>query len=59
MSGEVYELVDQIGAVVAALQGRGTIPCQGSDGRWSVAMCLAAARSIDAGVPISLAGDQL
>jgi myo-inositol 2-dehydrogenase / D-chiro-inositol 1-dehydrogenase len=55
-SGEVYELVDQIEAVTRAVAGQGQLPCQGIDGRWSVAMCLAAARSIVEGAPVSFAG---
>jgi myo-inositol 2-dehydrogenase / D-chiro-inositol 1-dehydrogenase len=45
-SGEVYELVDEIGMMVRAVRGEGPLSCPGSDGRWSVAMCLAAQRSI-------------
>jgi myo-inositol 2-dehydrogenase/D-chiro-inositol 1-dehydrogenase len=57
ITGEVYELVDQIGVMVQAVRGKGPLHCQGEDGRWSVAMCLAAARSIETGAPVSLAGE--
>ena len=52
-SGEVYELVDQVAAVVRAVRGEGTpVPCTGEDGRWSTAMCLKAAESIRTGRPV-------
>lgn len=55
-TGEVYELVDQIEMVVQAVRGERPLSCAGIDGRWSVAMCLAAQRSIDSGLPVALAG---
>jgi myo-inositol 2-dehydrogenase/D-chiro-inositol 1-dehydrogenase len=51
-SGEVYELVDEIGMMVRAVRGQGPLSCTGSDGRWSVAMCLAAGRSIVQETPV-------
>ena len=53
-SGEVYELVDQIGAVVAAVRDGTPAPCTGEDGLWSAAMCLRAAESLQTGAPVSL-----
>lgn len=51
-SGEVYELVEQLEALVRAIRD-GTEPvCSGEDGRWSVAMCLAACKSLETGRPI-------
>ena len=51
-SGEVYELVDEIAAVARAVRD-GTPPaCSGEDGRYSVAMCLKAQQSLEAGRPI-------
>ena len=51
-SGEVYELVDEIAAVARAVRV-GTPPaCSGEDGRYSVAMCLKAQQSLEAGRPI-------
>ncbi len=47
MSGEVYELVDEISAVAAAIQHGAPLPATGEDGRWSVAMCLKAQESVD------------
>ena len=52
-SGEVYELVDEVAAVVRAVRGEGTpVPCTGEDGWWSTAMCLRAAESIRTGRPV-------
>lgn len=56
-SGEVYELVDEIAAVVRAVQTGSPVPCTGEDGLWSVRMCLKAAESLTTGAPVSLAGD--
>jgi myo-inositol 2-dehydrogenase/D-chiro-inositol 1-dehydrogenase len=55
-SGEVYELVDQVGAVVRAVRDGdpSRVPCSGIDGRWSTLMCLKAAESMEAGQPVSL-----
>jgi myo-inositol 2-dehydrogenase/D-chiro-inositol 1-dehydrogenase len=54
-TGEVFELVDQITAVCAAVRDGVALPCSGEDGRWSVAMCLRAQESVNAGQPVSLA----
>ena len=53
-SGEVYELVDEVGAVVRAVRDGSPVPCTGEDGLWSVAMCLKAAESLEAGRPVPL-----
>jgi myo-inositol 2-dehydrogenase / D-chiro-inositol 1-dehydrogenase len=55
-SGEVYELVDQVAAVVRAVQSGTPVPCAGEDGLWSVRMCLKAAESLHTGAPVLLAG---
>ncbi len=52
-SGEVYELVDEITAVAAAVRHGTPLPATGEDGRWSVAMCLRAAESVRTGQPVS------
>jgi myo-inositol 2-dehydrogenase/D-chiro-inositol 1-dehydrogenase len=53
-TGELFELEDHVAALVAAVRdGRG-LPCTGDDGKWSVAMCLAAARSVEAGEVVSI-----
>jgi myo-inositol 2-dehydrogenase/D-chiro-inositol 1-dehydrogenase len=51
-SGEVYELVDQIAAVVRAVRDGTPVPCTGRDGWWSTAMCLKAAESLATGQPV-------
>jgi myo-inositol 2-dehydrogenase/D-chiro-inositol 1-dehydrogenase len=53
-SGEVYELVDQIRAVVRAVRDGTPVPCTGEDGLWSTAMCLKAAESLKIGLPVSM-----
>ena len=52
-SGEVYELVDQVAAVVNAVRTGSPVPCTGEDGWWSTAMCLKAAESLRTGQPVS------
>ena len=56
-SGEVYELVDQVEAVVRAVREGTPVPCAGEDGLWSVAMCLKAAESLKSGQPVQLPGE--
>jgi myo-inositol 2-dehydrogenase / D-chiro-inositol 1-dehydrogenase len=53
-SGEVYELVDEIAAVVRAVQRGTPVPCTGEDGWWSTAMCLKAAESLACGERVAL-----
>lgn len=48
-TGELFELEDQIARMVAAHRDGAPLHCTGSDGRWSVAMCLAAEASIRSG----------
>ncbi|MBY0586952.1 Gfo/Idh/MocA family oxidoreductase [bacterium] len=55
-SGEVYELVDEVGRFVEAIQGNGVVGCTGEEGRWSMAMCLKAEESLRTYMPISLTG---
>jgi myo-inositol 2-dehydrogenase / D-chiro-inositol 1-dehydrogenase len=56
ITGEVYELEDQMAMLVRAVRGGGQLSCGAADGRWSVAMCLAAQRSVDSGQPIAIDG---
>jgi myo-inositol 2-dehydrogenase/D-chiro-inositol 1-dehydrogenase len=53
-SGEVYELVELVGAVVQAVRENNPalVPCTGRDGRWSTAMCLKASESLETGKPV-------
>lgn len=52
-TGEVYELVDEITAMAAAVRDGTPLPATGEDGRWSVGMCLRAQESVVAGLPVS------
>ena len=53
-AGELFELEDQIAMLVNAIRNEGPIACPGEDGMWSVAMCLAAQKSVDENRPIKL-----
>jgi myo-inositol 2-dehydrogenase/D-chiro-inositol 1-dehydrogenase len=48
-TGEVFELVDEITAMCAAVRDGAPLPASGEDGRWSVTMCLRAQESVDTG----------
>lgn len=48
-TGEVFELVDEITAMAAAVREGTPLPASGEDGRWSVAMCLRAQESVETG----------
>lgn len=54
ISGEVFELEDEVAMVVAAVRDGKPLTCTGADGKWSVAMCIAAQRSVDAGAVVSM-----
>jgi myo-inositol 2-dehydrogenase/D-chiro-inositol 1-dehydrogenase len=49
ITGEVFELEDEIGLMVSAIREGKPLCATGEDGRWSVGMCLAAQRSIELG----------
>jgi myo-inositol 2-dehydrogenase/D-chiro-inositol 1-dehydrogenase len=49
ITGEVFELEDQVALVVAAVRDGAPLCATGEDGRWSVAMCLKAAESVKSG----------
>ncbi len=53
-TGELFELEDHMDCTVQVLSGTGQPPCTGTDGRWSVAICLAAQQSIDVGQPMPI-----
>jgi myo-inositol 2-dehydrogenase/D-chiro-inositol 1-dehydrogenase len=55
MTGEVYELVDEIENFVRSVRGDSKPVASGEDGRWSVAMCLKAQESVDTGYPVRFA----
>ena len=54
VTGEVVELEEQIAALVRSVNEGTPPPASGMDGRWSVAMCLAAQASVDRGAPVSI-----
>jgi myo-inositol 2-dehydrogenase/D-chiro-inositol 1-dehydrogenase len=54
ITGEIFELEDQIAMLVSAIQSGSPLSCTADDGRWSVAMCLAADRSAKTGTPIPI-----
>ena len=53
-TGELFELEDQIQRMCDALLERKPLHCTPQDGRWSVAMCLAAQASVDSGQPVMI-----
>jgi myo-inositol 2-dehydrogenase/D-chiro-inositol 1-dehydrogenase len=54
ITGEVFELEDEIALVAAAVRGEGALCADGEDGRWSVAMCLAAERAVKLGRAVEM-----
>jgi myo-inositol 2-dehydrogenase/D-chiro-inositol 1-dehydrogenase len=55
ITGEVYELEDEMAMMVRAVRDGGPIAATGTDGKWSVALCLAAQHSVDSGKIVSVA----
>jgi myo-inositol 2-dehydrogenase/D-chiro-inositol 1-dehydrogenase len=49
ITGEIYELADEIAMVAEAAAGNRTLVATGEDGLWSVRMCLEAQRSVSEG----------
>jgi myo-inositol 2-dehydrogenase/D-chiro-inositol 1-dehydrogenase len=49
ITGEVYELEEELANLAAAARGAALRCATGTDGRWSVAMCLKAQESVGAG----------
>jgi myo-inositol 2-dehydrogenase/D-chiro-inositol 1-dehydrogenase len=54
ITGEVFELEDEIALVVRAVRDGSPLAADGLDGRWSVAMCLAATQSIERGAMVTM-----
>jgi myo-inositol 2-dehydrogenase/D-chiro-inositol 1-dehydrogenase len=54
ITGEVYELEDEMAMMVRAVREGGPIAATGTDGKWSVALCLAAQHSVDSGQVVSV-----
>ncbi|MFK8113155.1 MAG: Gfo/Idh/MocA family protein [Rubripirellula sp.] len=57
-TGELFELEDQIARMVDAVREGVPLHCEASDGRWSVAMCLAAEASVRTGEVVSMSDFQ-
>src|ERR1041384_1377345 len=55
ITGEVYELEDEMAMMVKAVRDGASVAATGEDGRWAVALCLAAARSVRTGGVVSIA----
>ncbi|MCU0915520.1 MAG: Gfo/Idh/MocA family oxidoreductase [Planctomycetes bacterium] len=53
-AGELFELEEQIAAMVATVRDGRSSPCTGQDGQWSVAMCLATQMSIQTGRRVAM-----
>lgn len=54
ITGEVYELKDEIDQVARAVRGGPPVAASGEDGLWSVKMCLRAQESVERGGPVAL-----
>jgi len=54
ITGEVFELEDQMAMLVRAIRHGEPLSCSAADGRMSVAMCLAAEQSVKTGMPVAL-----
>jgi myo-inositol 2-dehydrogenase/D-chiro-inositol 1-dehydrogenase len=54
ITGEVYELEDEMAMMVRAVRQGTPVAATGADGKWSVALCLAAQRSVDTGAIVSI-----
>jgi myo-inositol 2-dehydrogenase/D-chiro-inositol 1-dehydrogenase len=53
-AGELFELEEQIAAMVATVRDGRPSPCTGQDGKWSVAMCLATQVSVQTGRRVAM-----
>jgi myo-inositol 2-dehydrogenase / D-chiro-inositol 1-dehydrogenase len=54
ITGEVFELEDEMAMLVRAIRDGAPLSCSAADGRWSVAMCLAAQQSVESGRPVAI-----
>lgn len=54
MTGEVYELAEEVSRVARSVRGTAQVAATGEDGLWSVKMCLKAQESVDRGCVVSL-----
>ena len=54
VTGEIFELEDQVAMMARAVRDGSAPACTGEDGKRSVAMCLAAERSLETGAPVAI-----
>lgn len=54
ITGEVFELEDQMAMMVNAVRNGDPVAADGSDGLWSVAMCVAAQESVNTNQPVTI-----
>jgi len=54
ITGELFELEDEMEMLVRAVHDDKPLMTTGEDGRWSVAMCLAAQQSVETGLPVKM-----
>jgi myo-inositol 2-dehydrogenase/D-chiro-inositol 1-dehydrogenase len=55
-TGEVYELEDEIAMMADAVRDGRSVAATATDGKWAVALCLAAQQSVDTGQVVDLTG---
>ncbi len=53
ITGEVYELEDELANLTAAVRGEALRCASGEEGRWAVAMCFKAQESVQSGQAVS------
>ncbi len=58
MTGELFELEEQVQRMVDSIRGQQSLHCTAEDGRQSVRLCLAAQQSVDSGCPVKLSEGQ-
>ena len=54
ITGEIYELEDEMAMMVGAVRDGEPLSVTGEDGRWSCLMCLAAQKSVETGRPVEI-----
>ncbi|MCC9606169.1 Gfo/Idh/MocA family oxidoreductase [Blastopirellula sp. JC732] len=54
ITGEIFELEDQVAMLRDAIRDGKPLSTTAEDGMWSVAMCLAAQKSVESGQPIAM-----
>ncbi len=54
ITGELFELEDEMAMMVRAIRDGDPLATTGEDGRWSCLMCLAAQKSVETGRPVEM-----